>query len=203
MDNYVLFVLIAIITVASPGPGVLLTVTNAIRYGRTGAIPGILGIALGTFIVAGISATSVGVILATSALAFTLMKWVGAAYLVYLGIRLWRASGPKKLPDGPSEKRWYRRFLAGISLQLTNPKVVFFFMSVFPQFIDLSTDYTSQFLILVVSYSSLVILIHMLYAHLANYARYWLSSDRGARIVNRVGGGTFMCFGIGLASASR
>ncbi len=77
-----LFLLIATATVFSPGPGVILTLTNAIRFGVSGAIGGILGIAFGTFIVAGVSATSLGIILATSSVAFSIMKYIGAAYLI-------------------------------------------------------------------------------------------------------------------------
>ncbi|OZG72155.1 lysine transporter LysE [Hahella sp. CCB-MM4] len=207
MESYVIFVIIATITVLSPGPGVLLTLTNAIRYGAGGAIGGILGIAFGTFIVAGVSATSLGVLLAASSVAFTIMKFIGAAYLIYLGIKLWRSPAVKIDQDGftstgkPRKKR--RQFLEGLTLQLTNPKAVFFFMSIFPQFVDYSSNYSNQFLLLVVTYSALVVMIHMLYAHLAKMARGWLSSDRGGKIVNRIGGGTFMCFGIGLASATR
>jgi threonine/homoserine/homoserine lactone efflux protein len=207
MENYLLFVLIAIITVLSPGPGVILTLTNAIRYGVSGTAGGILGIAFGTFIVAAISATSLGLILATSAIAFSVMKYIGAAYLIYLGVKLWRSPAVKmdvtKTSTKASPKNIKRRFIEGLSLQLTNPKAVFFFMSIFPQFIDYSTAYTQQFVLLVVTYSLLVVVIHLLYAYLARSARTWLSSDKGGRIVNRLGGGTFMCFGVGLASASR
>ena len=80
MENYLLFFIIAVATILSPGPGVILTLTNAIRYGFSGAMGGILGIAFGTFIVAGVSATSLGVILATSSIAFSIMKYLGAAY---------------------------------------------------------------------------------------------------------------------------
>jgi|SRR5680860_132069 threonine/homoserine/homoserine lactone efflux protein len=203
MDTYLLFLIIAIATVLSPGPGVVLTLTNAIRYGVSGAIGGILGIAFGTFIVAGVSATGVGVLLATSTVAFSIMKFIGAAYLIYLGIKLWRSPTAKIDVKSAAIKSRKRQFIEGLTLQLTNPKAVFFFISIFPQFVDFSSDYAGQFTLLVVTYSSLVVLIHLLYARLAKSARSWLSSDKGGRVVNRVGGGTFMCFGIGLASAGK
>ncbi|MEH6580028.1 MAG: LysE family translocator [Amphritea sp.] len=203
MNSYFLFLIIAIATILSPGPGVILTLTNAIRYGVPGAIGGILGIAFGTFIVAGVSATSLGIILATSSVAFSIMKYIGAAYLIYLGIKLWRSPIRKiETQQGNTKNRRFQ-FFEGLTLQITNPKAVFFFMSVFPQFVDYSSDYSGQFMLLVVTYSSLVVLIHMLYAHLAKSARGWLSSNKGGRIINRLGGGTFMCFGVGLASASK
>ncbi|MFT7388219.1 MAG: homoserine/homoserine lactone efflux protein [Candidatus Endobugula sp.] len=203
MENYMLFVLVAFVTILSPGPGVLLTLTNAIRYGFSGAIGGILGIALGSFIVAGVSATSLGVILATSTLAFSIMKYIGAAYLIYMGIKLWRSAPAMMCEDTATTRSMSRQFVEGFTMQLTNPKAVFFFMSIFPQFIHFSGDYTQQFLLLVVTYSVLVVVIHFVYAYLAKTMRSWLSSAKGGRIINRFGGGTFICFGVGLASASR
>jgi len=203
MENYMLFVLVAFVTILSPGPGILLTLTNAIRYGFSGAIGGILGIALGSFIVAGVSATSLGVILATSTLAFSIMKYVGAAYLIYMGIKLWRSAPAMMHGDTVTTRSMSRQFVEGFTMQLTNPKAVFFFMSIFTQFIHFSGDYAQQFLLLVVTYSFLVVAIHFVYAYLAKTMRSWLSSEKGGRIINRFGGGTFICFGVGLASASR
>jgi len=203
VENYLLFLVVAIITVLSPGPGVILTLTNTIRFGISGAAGGIFGIAFGTFIVAGISATSLGVILATSTIAFSVMKYIGAAYLIYLGIKLWRSAPPKMEINKTALKSRRLQFIEGLTLQLTNPKAVFFFLSVFPQFIDLTINNSNQFLFLVVTYSSLVVLIHFLYACLAKKARFWLTSEKGGRSVNRVGGSTFMCFGLGLAAASK
>jgi len=203
MDGYLLFSVIAIATILSPGPGVLLTLTNSIRYGVPGAVGGIFGIAFGTFIVAGVSATSVGVILATSTIAFTIMKYIGAIYLIYLGIKLWNSETPKMDNENKTTKNIKIQFLEGITLQVTNPKAVFFFMSIFPQFINYSSEFISQFILLVITYSSLVVIIHFMYAHLAKKARSWLSSPKGGKIVNRAGGGTFMLFGVGLATANK
>ena len=203
MESYILFFIVAIVTVMSPGPGVILTLTNTLRFGVSGAAGGILGIAFGTFIVAGISATSLGVVLATSTVAFSVMKYIGAAYLIYLGIKLWRSAPPKMETSSVGSKSRNLQFVEGMMLQLTNPKAVFFFLSVFPQFIDFSAHYTSQFILLVVTYSCLVVFIHFLYACLAKKARVWLTSEKGGRSVNRIGGSTFMCFGLGLAAASK
>lgn len=201
--NYWLFLLVATATVFSPGPGVVMTLTNALRFGLRSTFGGILGVASGAMIVAALSATSVGVILASSALAFTVMKLIGGAYLIYLGIRLWRAPAFQFREAASHEASFGRRFLEGISLQFTNPKAIFFFLSVFPQFIDPQRAYISQFAVLVATYSSLVVLIHCLYAVTARRARRWLSTERGGRVVNKTGAATFVFFGAGLASASR
>lgn len=203
MKLYPLFLLMATATVFSPGPGVVMTLTNSIRYGLRGTFGGILGIAFGALVVAAISATSVGVILATSAVAFTVMKYVGAAYLIYLGIKLWRAPGFRFSETAGHEAGFGKRFVEGLSLQLTNPKAVFFFLSVFPQFIDHAMDYATQFAVLVLTYSSLVVVIHCLYALTAQRAKAWLVSEKGGRMVNKAGGATFIFFGAALATAKR
>lgn len=190
-------------TVLSPGPGVVMTITNALRFGVRGTLGGILGIAIGALVVAAISASSLGVLLATSALAFTVLKFVGAAYLVYLGIRLWRAPAIQFTERSVHEASFGRRFWEGISLQLTNPKAIFFFLSVFPQFIDPELNYTAQFAALVLSYSTLVVVIHCGYAFFAQRARRWLTSARGARTTNRVASATYVFFGAALATAKR
>jgi threonine/homoserine/homoserine lactone efflux protein len=83
----------ATLTLFSPGPGVLMTLTNAMHHGVGGTIGDIFEIGFGALVVAAVSATSLGVLLVPSALAFTVMKYIGAAYLVYLGIKLWHLSG--------------------------------------------------------------------------------------------------------------
>lgn len=203
MKLYFLFLLMATATVFSPGPGVVMTLTNALRYGVRGTFGGILGIAFGALVVAAISATSLGVLLAASAFAFTVLKLIGAGYLVYLGIRLWRAPPFKFTEQSAHEASFGRRFIEGLSLQLTNPKAIFFFLSVFPQFIDPAQNYSAQFATLVLTYSTLVIVIHCAYAFFARRAKGWLTSERGGRAVNKAAGATFVLFGAALATAKR
>lgn len=203
MKLYSLFLLMAIATVFSPGPGVVMTLTNALRYGLRGTFGGILGIACGALVVAALSATGLGILLAASAMAFTILKFIGAAYLIYLGIRLWRSPPFQFAEQSTHGASLGKRFLEGLSLQLTNPKAIFFFLSVFPQFIDPQKSYPMQFATLVVTYSSLVVIIHSFYAIFAKRAKGWLVSKRGGCIVNRVAAATFMFFGVALANASR
>src|SRR5690606_9222789 len=140
---------------------------------------------------------------ATSSVAFTVLKYIGAAYLIYLGIKLWR-SKPADLHAASTSRRGGKlQFLEGVTLQLTNPKAVFFFLAVFPQFISYSDNFIAQFSLLVMTYSICVVAIHFLYAYMARHAQQWLSTDKGRRIVNRCGGGTFVCFGVGLAMTSK
>ena len=207
MDQYWVYLLIVIITVASPGPGVILTLSNAIRYGVKSALSAVLGIAVGIFIIASISATSLGVLLATSALAFTIIKLVGAAYLIYLGIKLWRSPSlrfdDKTIDAFATQSSFAKRFKEGFFITLLNPKPIFFFMSLFPQFINPQQSYGTQFAILTLTFCGVILLVHTLYALGANAIRSWLSSPKGSKMVNRVGGSVFIVFGLGLASSHR
>lgn len=203
MSLYPLFLVVAALTVLSPGPGVVMTLSNALRFGLRGAWGGILGVACGAGVVAALSATSLGLLLAGSALAFTVVKWMGALYLIYLGLRLWRAPPLHLQTREVAAASFMRRFAAGLGLQFTNPKAIFFFLSVFPQFIEPGRAYWPQFLLLVLSYSALVVLIHCGYALGAQGARRWLASERGGRLVNRSAALTFMGFGAALALARR
>ncbi len=144
MAGYELFLILATLTVLSPGPGVVLTLSNALRHGWRGALPGIFGIASGAFIVAGICASSLGLLLAASATAFTVLKYIGALYLLYLGIKMWRTQ--RFIPEltATSPRPW-RRFGEALSIQLLNPQGGVFFLAVFPQFIKPEGDYYRQF----------------------------------------------------------
>ncbi|WP_411384911.1 LysE family translocator [Pseudomonas sp. MPB03] len=202
MADYGVFLILATLTVLSPGPGVVLTLSNALRHGWRGALPGIVGIASGAFIVAGICASSLGLILAASATAFTVLKYIGALYLLYLGIKMWRTQ--RFIPElNATSLRPWRRFVEALSIQLLNPKAGFFFLAVFPQFIKPAGDYYSQFFLLVSSYSVLVLLVHSGYALTAQAARGWLSTSQGARVVGKLSGITFLGFGVLMASASK
>ena len=203
MTLYLLFLLMATATVFSPGPGVVMTLSNALRDGVRGSFGGILGIAAGALVVAALSATTLGAVVAASALAFTLLQFAGAAYLAYLGIRLWRAPVFRFAEKPPRATNAARRFAQGLSLQLTNPKAIFFFLSALPQFIDPARDYPLQFATLVFTYAALVVLIHSVYAACAQRARRWLTSERGGRLLNRVAGAMFLLFAATLAAANR
>jgi threonine/homoserine/homoserine lactone efflux protein len=201
MKLYGLFILMAGSTVLSPGPGVVMTLSNALRHGLRGTAGGVLGIAFGALVVAALSATSLGLLLAASPLAFMILRLCGAVYLAYLGIRLWRAQPLRLAPPAGQAPDFGKRFLEGLSLQVTNPNAIFFFLSVFPQFIEPGGGYAAQFTTLVVTYAALVVAIHSLYAAFAAKARRWLSSERGGRAVNRIGGASFIFFGAALAAA--
>lgn len=203
MELYFLYIAIATITISSPGPGVILTISNSLRYGFIKAIYGIMGISLGILFLAIISATSLSIILSTSAFAFAILKYMGAIYLIYLGIKLWNSSGTFCENKDYKQKTSFKIFLEGITITLLNPKAIFFFASLFPQFINQNENYINQFITLSLIFSILVIMIHFLYAISASLARAKLTTPKISRNIAKTSGSILMCFGIGLAVSSR
>lgn len=194
------FLVFAVAAVASPGPGVLMTLTNALRGGWRGALGGIVGLALGAAAVAGLSATGLGLLLATSPRLFAVARWVGAAYLVWLGVRLWLAPPPDlAAADAPASFR--DRVVTAFSLQLTNPKALAFFLAVFPQFLDRGARWAPQFASLVLTYAAVILAVHSIYALAAGRVRAWIVGSGGGVLLHRLGGACFCAFGVALALA--
>lgn len=202
MENYVLFVIVAAATITSPGPGVILTITNSLRYGFWGAIPGVFGIASGVLFVSIISATSLAAILETSAFAFIIVKFIGAGYLIYLGLKLWSSSASIKV-SYDTKKSKKHKFVEGLLITLLNPKPIFFFMALFPQFINSTENYLIQFAFLSITFSFLVVIIHCTYALFAKKAKSKLSTPKGTQFLSKAGGSIYIFFGIQLATTNR
>ena len=186
-------------TVFSPGPGVVMTLTNSLNYGMKGAFGGILGISVGALVIAAASATGLGVVLAGSTVAFGITKAIGALYLGYLGVRLWRSPAFVFKEDEVGSAGFGRNFFRGVTLQFTNPKAIFFFLSVLPQFIDGDASYTLQFTLLALTYGLLIVAIHTLYAFGAQRTKTWLTSETGGHAINKLGGFLFILFAVLLA----
>ena len=203
MDNYLLYVGVAIATILLPGPAVMLTINNSIQRGLLKSIAGILGIALAILIVAFISATSLGIVLASSAVAFNIIKILGAAYLIYMGIKMLRSKVTNDHSIKKQEASYARCFIEGFLVSISNPKAVIFFMSIFPQFINTSKEYAPQFILLATTFSLLVMVIHSIYALSASAVKSKLSSKKGKSVINKIGGGVFVGFGVGLAASSK
>lgn len=202
LELYAVFIFMAVVTIMSPGPGVLKSLTNSLNYGLKPAIIGIGGLTCGVFLVAVLSATSLGLIISASATAFKIIRFIGAAYLIYLGIKLWRAPAGQLHQDGLAVKNKRGLFCEGILLQLSNPNALLFFLSVLPQFIDHSRAYLPQFLLLVMTFCALMVLVHGSYAVLAHRAKRWISGG-GGRLLNQIGAVLFIVLGIFLALAGQ
>jgi homoserine/homoserine lactone efflux protein len=168
-----------------------------------GAIPGILGNAVGVLCIAVISSTGLAVVLATSALAFSVVKLFGAAYLIYLGIKMWLSSTNLKLEKIAKPVSHRIRFTEGLLITLLNPKTIFFFLAFFPQFIVQNDNYLRQFLTLATMFGILTVIIHCLYALFSKAAKSSLSTPEGSKVMGRVSGSLYMFFGVGLALSNK
>lgn len=208
MSPYPMFIGMATLTILSPGPGVLKSLTNAISYGRREAFIGILGLVCGVFCVACLSASSLGLVLASSATAFGLIKLGGALYLVYLGLRMLYAPAgqklvkplqatpamPEALPGGLGTML-NRRFLEGLVLQFSNPKALIFFLAVLPQFIDRQQAYLPQFALLLATFCLLLALIHSMYVLAADRAAGWIRTT-GSGLLDKLSAAAFLLFAL-------
>jgi homoserine/homoserine lactone efflux protein len=200
-STWLLFCGVALLTTFAPGPGVLLAISNAVAVGPRQTMFSSLGNAAGLFIVSGAATAGMGALLAVSASAFLAVKLVGAAYLVYLGIKQWR-SAPMRLdasaakPNQPHTAG--QLFLQGLGVAVTNPKAILFFTALFPQFLTPGPSLAMQTVLLTATFTVLALLSHALYVGLFRSLRRFLTEPRHLRLFNRISGGLFVLLGLSL-----
>lgn len=134
-STFALFVAAALALLLVPGPAVFYVVARSVEGGRVTGLVSVLGVELGTLVHVAFAAAGLSAVLASSATAFTVVKWLGAAYLVYLGLQHLLARDGEELPTG-GEKRLSRVFTQSVLVQVLNPKVALFFLTFLPQFVD-------------------------------------------------------------------
>ncbi|MCV9999828.1 LysE family translocator [Pararhizobium sp. YC-54] len=202
IEHWLAFVAASSILLAIPGPTILLVISYALGHGRKVASATVAGVALGDFTAMTASMLGLGALLATSAAIFTVLKWVGAAYLIWLGIKLWRAPISTEEADGtmpvPAEKP-VRIFLHTYIVTALNPKSIVFFVAFLPQFLDLSRPLFNQMLIFETTFLVLATINATLYALMASAARQTIRKPKIQAIVNRTGGS--LLIGAGLLTA--
>ncbi len=199
--TWLAFVAASLVLLFIPGPTVTLVVGYAIARGRASAIATALGVALGDFMAMSLSLLGLGAILATSAALFAAVKLIGAAYLIYLGWKLWTApvqveGDPAITAQGTSHRGMFWHAFVVTAL---NPKSILFFVAFVPQFIDKQSAYGPQVAVLVVTFVALATFNALIYALVAARARSMLRKPSVLRAVNRTGGGILM--GAGVAAA--
>lgn len=186
-DHWLAFVAASAVLVAIPGPTVLLVVSYALGHGRRSAT--VAGVALGDFTAMTASMLGLGVLLAASAALFTMLKWIGAAYLVYLGIKLWRAPVSGEGPGiARTDARPRRILLHAYAVTALNPKSILFFVAFLPQFLDASAPVLPQMALFEASFLLLATLNALAYALMASAARRTIRKPAVQRAVNRIGG---------------
>ena len=199
-ESWAAFTAASAVLLIIPGPTVLLVVSYALGQGWRTALPMAVGVALGDFTAMTLSLVGLGALLAASATLFTILKWAGAAYLVYLGARLWRAGDA--LEAAPRTDAVSAAKMLGHAWLVTalNPKSITFFVAFLPAFLDPSADFVTQMVVFETTFLVLAFANAFGYALVASRARGFVANRRAIGIVNKVGGG--LLIGAGAATVA-
>lgn len=197
------FLLAAIVISVSPGAGAVNTMSNGLRYGVRNSLPSILGLQLGYGAQIVLVGVGLGAIMATSAWALTVIKWLGVAYLIWLGWQKWHEAavsvdGADHAGESASKRFWQSAFV-----NLTNPKATVFLIALFPQFLQAGEPHTEQLAIMGVTLILVDCVVMVGYALLASQLFRFLTTPARQQMMNRVFGGLFVAAALALASFRR
>ena len=202
-DVFAAYVLATFVVLAIPGPTILLVVSYAVSRGRPAILPSVIGVALGDTTASTVSLLGLGAILAASASLFMVLKWIGAAYLVYLGIRMWRAGATAIDVTAPPENDRRRILLHCWLVTALNPKGIVFFIAFLPQFVSASAPLAPQLLLLGVTFVVLAIVNALVYAMLASKVRERFRRPSTLGVAQRIGGSVLIAAGLATAAVQR
>lgn len=198
------YCLAAAILVLLPGPIVTLIVANSLSHGSRVGLATVAGASIGNVILLG--ATAVGLVAFFRLLSevFEIVRWAGAAYLIWLGIKAWRTHSAQQAAIAPAVARSSRAvFLQGFLIALTNPKAIFFYIAFLPQFIDPRLPAGPQLLLMSGTMIVMALLSDSGYALLASRARGWFTVPKRRRLQSRIAGTLLIGVGCGLLVARR
>jgi threonine/homoserine/homoserine lactone efflux protein len=198
LQAYLAYVAASIALALLPGPIVTLVIANGLRHGTRAALTNVLGAQAGLAIVIAIVAVGLTSLMATMGYWFDWVRFAGAGYLVWLGIKLIRAPVEGLDADAPPPPPRGGFFLQGFLVLLSNPKVLVFFGAFIPQFVDLNRDHFPQVALLGVTFMVTAAMSDMVYAVLAGRARKFFSRRR-TRLMSRISGAFMIGGGIWLA----
>ena len=179
-----------------PGPTILLVISYSLISGKQVVFALLLGVGLGDIVAMILSFIGVGLLLQTVAIAFQFLKWIGAAYLIWLGIRMWRsASESMELSAITDNKVWHAIMANAFVITALNPKSIVFFLAFLPQFINSEKPFIPQSLILGSTFLMLAILSVLFYSMLASYTGQQMRLSLIHLWTNRIGGCLLICAG--------
>ena len=199
---YLAFVVATTIMIALPGPSVLLTVAHSISFGWRHTLFTVAGATVGIAVQLTIAAIGLTSLLTIVADAFGWLRWAGAAYLVYLGIKQWRSAGEPPEIDISSVSN-ANLFVQGLVITIPNPKSLIFIAAFLPQFIDTARPLGMQFAFIVPTFLVITFTVTSVWALIAGNVRGFLQSRRAFQSVSRTAGGLMVLAGAGLALARR
>ena len=198
-ETWLAFSAASFVMLAIPGPTILLVVSYALAHGRAVASATVIGVALGDLTAMTASLLGLGALLATSATLFTVLKWIGAMYLIWLGIKVWRApvadEAPQEMADGspassstPARAPMLRIALHAYAVTALNPKSIVFFIAFLPMFIDPARPLLPQAMILETTFVILAALNAAAFGLMASMVRSRIRRPSVRRWINRTGG---------------
>ncbi len=207
INTWLIFSSIALIATITPGPAVLLISTQSISHGPLRATQGILGNISGLFIMSLLSVLGLSAIVLYSTTIFYCIKFIGAIYLIYLGVRLWKngfswSQAPVK-SQAPSQPSFFKLYSQGLLVALSNPKAIAFTTALFPQFVDNSKPLAGQFALLVTTFMLFSFICLFGYALISAGAKNRTQKSKIGKYVSKLFGAAFVGSGIALATTSR
>ncbi|MBZ0296937.1 MAG: LysE family translocator [Anaerolineae bacterium] len=202
-STFLPFLLASLALIVAPGPAVLYIVTRSIDQGRKAGLASVMGVGLGNFVHVLAAAFGVSALLASSALAFSLVKYLGAAYLIYLGLRTLFRRIPHTEQTAPPPQPLNRILRQGIIVATFNPKTALFFLAFLPQFVNPARGPIAfQMLFLGVTFVTIAIASDSLYAVLAGTTSQWLRGNlRFLRVQRYLSGGLYIALGLVAATS--
>ena len=195
LEWWLTYLVTTIILSLSPGSGAINTMSTGISYGFRGALPSIAGLQVGLSVHIVLVGIGLGTLLTQSVIAFDILKWLGAAYLIWLGIQQWRTAGALDLNAVSKALPGSGLFKRAILVNLTNPKSIVFLAALFPQFIIPNQPQGAQYLILGMTSVVVDIIVMIGYATLATHVAKWIKEPHQMRLLNRIFGSLFIKVG--------
>jgi threonine/homoserine/homoserine lactone efflux protein len=204
LEIWIAYIFATMFILIIPGPTIILVISQAVTHGRKSVVPLVAGVVLGDFTAMTLSLLGLGAIMTASAALFTLFKWIGAIYLLYLGINLWRAN-PDSSPirHGKEDDSPRSLFKSSFIVTALNPKSIAFFVAFLPQFISPHSPAFSQILILGGTFLLLAFVNAALYALFAGHLRETIKRTVVRKWFNRCGGTALIGAGIFTAGMQR
>lgn len=200
LETWAAFAAASAVLLIIPGPTILLVVSYALGQGWRTALPVAVGVALGDFTAMTLSMLGIGALLAASATVFTVLKWIGAAYLIWLGIKLFRAGGELTAEPRRDAASATKMLAHAWLVTALNPKSLTFFVAFLPQFLSREADFLTQMIVFEATFLTLAFANALGYALAASRARAMVRSPRTIRLFNRTGG--TMLVGAGVAAVA-
>ena len=201
LETWLAFSAASIVLLLIPGPTILLVISYALGQGWRVALPMAAGVALGDFTAMTLSMLGIGALLLASATVFTVLKWCGAAYLIWLGIKLFRAGGTLEARANTEATSRLKMLAHAWLITALNPKSITFFVAFLPQFLDTKAPLFPQMVVFETTFLVLAFLNAFGYALVASRARTLFRKPSAIRAFNRTGG--TLLIGAGVVTASR